>query len=125
MKRSTPMLLLAGAVLLSSAPLLAATKKGDPESAPTDPAATMGPTTGAHASSQATPSLKAPGKAAFAGLDKDNDGAISKAEAAGDPALAKGFDVSDEDKNGKIDAAEFARSNATGSPANVAPPPKP
>ena len=124
MKIATSRLLLAGALMLSSTSLLAA-KKGDAESAPTDPAASMGPTGGAHASSQSTPSLKTPGKAAFASLDKDNDGAISKAEAKQDAALAAGFDKSDENKDAKIDAAEFARSDASGSPAASTPPATP
>lgn len=121
MNKTSPTLLLAATLLLGSAPLLAAPKKGDMESAPTDPSATMGPTGGAEAASQSTPSLKATGKAAFAALDKDNDGAITEAEAAADPALRDSFKRSDENKNGKIDAAEFARSTATGSPAASTP----
>jgi hypothetical protein len=95
-------------------------KKGTPESAPVDPPATSGPSQGSNAS-MSTPSMKAAGKDAYAKLDVDNDGAISKKEAAGDAALAKTFDQSDENKDGKIDAAEFARSAAKGSPAASTP----
>lgn len=84
------------------------------------PEAHMGPTSGSGAS-QTTPSLKQEGKDAFTSLDKDGNGDLTEEEAAKDPSLAKLFGESDENKNGKIDAAEFARSNATGSPANATP----
>lgn len=99
-------------------------KKGTPESAPLDPPATSGPTQSSNAR-MTTPSLKPAGKDAYAKLDVDNDGVISKDEATADASLAKTFDLSDENKDKKIDAAEFARSNASGSPAEstpVAPP---
>ena len=113
-------LLLASATLLSSALAVAESTK-TPASSPTAPAATMGPTAGAHESSQSTPSLKSSGKTAFVKLDKDNDGQISKAEADLDPALKDSFDRSDENKDDKLDAGEFARSEASGSPADSAP----
>lgn len=99
-------------------------KKGTTESSPLDPSATSGPSQGTNAS-MSTPSLKAAGKDAYTKLDADNDGEISKEEAAADAALAKTFDRSDENKDNKIDAAEFARSNASGSPASSTPPIKP
>lgn len=116
-----PLTLLASAALLSST-LSAAISAGD---SPTDPPASMGPSAGAHESSQTTPSLKAPGKAAFATLDKDDDGQISEAEAAADPVLKDSFGLSDENKDDKHDAGEFARSKASGSPAASTPAAKP
>lgn len=95
-------------------------KKGTPESAPIDPPATSGPSQGSNAS-MSTPSVKPAGKEAYAKLDMNNDGSISKEEAAMDSALAKTFDQTDENKDKKIDAAEFARSNASGSPASSTP----
>ena len=41
-------------------------------------------------------------------LDKNRDGAISKDEAAADPALIRNFDQLDRNRDGKLDGAEFA-----------------
>lgn len=86
------------------------------------PSATMGPTSGTDAS-QSTPSLKAVGKEAFNGLDKDGDGELSKAEAQSDAPLMKTFEKVDENKDGKLDTAEFARSTSESSPAEIPKPP--
>jgi EF hand len=40
-------------------------------------------------------------------LDKDNDGFVSRAEAAGVPGLAKEFDKFDRNRDGKLDRAEL------------------
>ncbi len=41
-------------------------------------------------------------------MDTDGDGAISKAEAGKMKGMAEGFDAADANKDGKLDAAEFA-----------------
>ncbi len=43
----------------------------------------------------------------IAQLDKDKDGAISRAEAAGHPMLSKGFDAIDSNKDGKLSKEEL------------------
>ncbi|HHJ40256.1 MAG: hypothetical protein AXA67_06855 [Methylothermaceae bacteria B42] len=50
-------------------------------------------------------------------LDADKDGVISAEEAQANPDLAKSFESVDENKDGKIDAAEFAQFEAIQSPA--------
>ena len=91
-------------------------KKGTPESAPMDPPTTGGPSQGSNAS-MSTPSVKAAGKDAYARLDVDNDGAITKAEAAVDPALEKSFDRREqgqEDRRGRVRAFERQRQSGHG-----------
>jgi Ca2+-binding EF-hand superfamily protein len=46
-------------------------------------------------------------KAGFDALDKDNDGHLSRAEAAGNKRLLKGFDVADKNNDGKLNRAEY------------------
>ncbi len=53
----------------------------------------------------------------LADLDTDKDGVISAEEAQANPDLAKSFESVDENKDGKIDAAEFAQFEAIQSPA--------
>ena len=55
----------------------------------------------------------------FAELDKNNNGYISKAEAAADPALAKDFDKFDLNHDRKLSRAEYraARGKEDTSPA--------
>ncbi len=53
----------------------------------------------------------------LADLDADKDGVISAEEAQANPELAKSFESVDENKDGKIDAAEFAQFEAIQSPA--------
>ena len=43
----------------------------------------------------------------FNKLDKDNDGSLSKTEAAGNPDLAKKFDEADKNHDGKLTRAEY------------------
>ncbi len=43
----------------------------------------------------------------IAKLDTDKDGAISKAESAAEPHMAKDFDKADTDHNGKVTLAEL------------------
>ncbi|HHI94406.1 MAG TPA: EF-hand domain-containing protein [Gammaproteobacteria bacterium] len=45
----------------------------------------------------------------FDQIDTDQDGAISKAEAASVPALTDLWDTYDSNTDGKLDEAEFAR----------------
>ena len=45
----------------------------------------------------------------FDKLDFDQDGKISKAEAAGNADLITGFDRADRDKDGKLSRAEYDR----------------
>ena len=49
------------------------------------------------------------GDASFSGLDADSDGTISKAEAAALPALNDLWNTYDQNADGKLDEAEFAR----------------
>jgi Ca2+-binding EF-hand superfamily protein len=46
-------------------------------------------------------------KAGFDALDKNNDGVISKAEAAASPSLTKGFDAADKNNDGKVGRVEY------------------
>jgi Ca2+-binding EF-hand superfamily protein len=51
--------------------------------------------------------------AAFKQLDVDKDGFISKTEAERMKGLVAVFDAADENKDGKLDVAEFAKATAT------------
>jgi Ca2+-binding EF-hand superfamily protein len=46
-------------------------------------------------------------KTGFDALDKNNDGYLTRAEAAGDKRLLKGFDVADKDNDGKLSRTEY------------------
>lgn len=46
-------------------------------------------------------------KAGFDALDKNNDGFLTRAEAAGNARLLKGFDVADKNDDGKLGRAEY------------------
>ena len=46
-------------------------------------------------------------KTGFDALDKDNNGSLSRSEAAGDKRLLKGFDVADKDHDGKLSRTEY------------------
>ena len=48
----------------------------------------------------------------FNELDRDNDGQVTKAEAARNPALAKRFAEADGDKDGKVSRAEYLKEMA-------------
>lgn len=54
-------------------------------------------------------------------LDTNQDGVISAEEAQANPDLAKSFESIDENKDGKIDAAEFAQFEAIQTPAPATP----
>jgi Ca2+-binding EF-hand superfamily protein len=56
----------------------------------------------------------------FAKLDKNKDGYISKAEATGEPELAKNFDKWDLNNDGKINRAEYLAAMAKEDTSNVA-----
>src|ERR1700682_2544377 len=45
----------------------------------------------------------------FNALDKNNDGYLSRAEAAGNPELAKQFKAADKDGDGKLSRTEYLR----------------
>jgi uncharacterized low-complexity protein len=66
---------------------------------------------GAHAQAPGAPSSSdvtvAP--TAMAKLDKNADGKVSKAEAAADKKVAAQFDMLDANKDGAIDAMEYAK----------------
>jgi len=72
--------------------------------------------------------LGAPARAAdeerFGKLDYDQDGKISKAEAAGNADLIEGFDRFDRNKDGKLSRAEYnrltRRSTAAAKPSSAA-----
>jgi len=53
----------------------------------------------------------APAPMSFEELDANSDGALSKEEAAVDPALAQAFDTLDKDADGKLSPAEYAAYN--------------
>lgn len=48
----------------------------------------------------------------FNELDKDNDGVLSRAEAAGNPGLAAKFDTVDDDGDGKLSRFEYLKEMA-------------
>lgn len=48
--------------------------------------------------------------------DQDRDGRVTRAEAQADPALAAAFDRYDDDADGALDRAEFARLEAGAAP---------
>jgi hypothetical protein len=56
----------------------------------------------------------APAPMSFEELDANGDGAISKDEAAVDPALTQAFDTLDKDADGKLSPAEYAAYNVAG-----------
>ena len=51
-------------------------------------------------------------KTGFDALDKNNDGVLTRAEAAGNPRLLKGFDVADKNNDGTLSRAEYLAATA-------------
>jgi Ca2+-binding EF-hand superfamily protein len=51
-------------------------------------------------------------KPGFNELDKDDDGSITKSEAAGNPTLASQFSAADKDADGKLTRVEYLRTMA-------------
>ena len=49
-------------------------------------------------------------KKGFDALDKNNDGYVTRAEAAGNARVLKGFDVADKNNDGKLSRAEYMAS---------------
>lgn len=56
----------------------------------------------------------APAPMSFEEMDANGDGAISKDEAAVDPALTQAFETLDKDADGKLSPAEYAAYNVAG-----------
>ena len=48
----------------------------------------------------------------FNALDKDNDGYVTRTEAAGNGRVLKGFDVADKNNDGKLSRAEYLSATA-------------
>lgn len=65
-----------------------------------------------------TPTAASPGitsgNGSFGKLDKNQDGSLTKREAGSDKTLAKQFDSLDVNRDGKLDAVEFARFETSG-----------
>ena len=57
----------------------------------------------------------------FRALDRNGDGGLSKAEAAGDLRVIRDFERADADGNGRLDRAEMNRVIATGEPSRYPP----
>src|SRR2546423_14496855 len=51
-------------------------------------------------------------KTGFDALDKNNDGKLTRAEAAGNARLLKGFDVADKNGDGKLSRTEYLAATA-------------
>lgn len=97
--------LMIGAILMGAAGALSA--QGMSGSTP-DPGTSASPDAGMSSSTGSSST------AAFAKLDKDQDGMISKSEAGKDSKLKSGFKTADTSKDGKLDPAEFAEFEAGG-----------
>jgi hypothetical protein len=57
----------------------------------------------------AAPAYAADDPPGFNGLDRDNDGQITRSEAARNPVLTRRFGEADEDKDGKVTRAEYLK----------------
>jgi Ca2+-binding EF-hand superfamily protein len=60
----------------------------------------------------ATSGAYAADKKGFDALDKNDDGHLTRAEAAGNARLLKGFDVADKNNDGKLSRAEYLAATA-------------
>jgi EF hand len=84
---------------------------------------------GAHAQDIQTPAAAAPpGPASGAPsslqqVDRNSDGKVTKAEAAGNAELARRFGELDVDNSGKLDSGEFARFEIGDEPPPASPSP--
>ena len=65
--------------------------------------------TAASAQHKGDPLERPAGNAAFAALDRNGDGVVTRAEAAADAALAKDFAAADANGDGRLTEAEFTR----------------
>jgi hypothetical protein len=63
---------------------------------------------GGSSSNAPAPAMDAVAEQRFKALDVDGDGAISKAEAAGNADIVKDFDHADRNRDGKLSRAEYA-----------------
>lgn len=102
MTKKIPLLL--GAVLMGAVGAVSAQGVGGSTSG-MSPSTSGAPDSGMSASGTSS-------TAAFAKLDKDQDGMISKSEAGKDSKLKDGFKTADTSKDGKLDPAEFAEFEA-------------
>jgi hypothetical protein len=107
MTKKIPLLL--GAILMGAAGAVAAQDVGG---STTSPSTSSAPDSGMSASGTSS-------TAAFAKLDKDQDGMISKSEAGKDSKLKTGFKTADTSKDGKLDPAEFAEFEAGASSGSM------
>ncbi|HKY92031.1 MAG TPA: EF-hand domain-containing protein [Nevskiaceae bacterium] len=117
MTRKFPLLigaLLAGAVGVASAEQSTNMAEAMPDMS--KPSTSSAPDSGMSASGTSS-------TAAFAKLDKDQDGMISKSEAGKDTKLKGGFKTADTSKDGKLDPAEFAEFEAGASSGTMSPTP--
>lgn len=81
---------------------------------------------GGVAVAQTTAVPRAPGQDAYTALDTNKDGSISRGEATLHPALSAQFTLLDQNQNGALEPAEFARFETLGaeeSPGTPAEPP--
>ena len=94
------------AIALSVLALVASAAHADSPSRAKKPSATTGSSAPAE---KARPAAKAKPEndRAFKALDLDGDGAISKAEAAGNAQLVNAFDRADRNRDGKLSRAEY------------------
>jgi EF hand len=111
---TTKTLCLTFAALLLSVAGLPTFAADEPTTKPTADQGTSMPQPDKAAVDQNSPSNQAAKPAAgettaqMKSLDTDSDGTISKAEAGKMRGLSDGFDVADKNKDGKLDAGEFA-----------------
>ncbi len=66
--------------------------------------------------SSATTRTGAPDQSSFNRLDTNNDGLVSRSEAAADPRISRNFDQADQDRNGTLSRDEFNRAFETSNP---------
>ena len=117
MRKSLP--LIAGAAIAAVTGLAIAQISSPPPSNP--PSSTSPSTTSPSSPSSTSPSSGAAGGAAggeqFTKLDSDKDGMVSKKEASKNKDLSAKWDTLDTNKDGKLDQAEFAAFESSGSTA--------
>lgn len=109
--------LVIGALMLGATGFASAQMGGSTTSPSTSPS----PSTSSSPDAGMTSSAGSSSTAAFAKLDKDQDGMISKSEAGKDSKLKAGWTKADTSKDGKLDPAEFAEFEAGASSSMTTP----